>query len=127
MLKLLDILKYIGKSFKEDYIVEHGTSGIWTYRKWNSGDAECWGEYSATLTHYYASGGFYGYWGTIQLPFNFTKVNCKTYTAQVGAGFAIPASSTWSDGNGKVAFHVLATYSGTQTVTIRMTIKGKWK
>lgn len=26
-----------------DYIVEQGTDGIWTYRKWNSGIAECWG------------------------------------------------------------------------------------
>lgn len=25
-----------------DYIVEEGTSGIWSYRKWNSGVAECW-------------------------------------------------------------------------------------
>lgn len=24
------------------YIVEQGTSGIWSYRKWNSGLAECW-------------------------------------------------------------------------------------
>lgn len=28
-----------------DFIVEQGTSGIWTYRKWNSGIAECWGTY----------------------------------------------------------------------------------
>lgn len=26
-----------------DYIVEQGTDGIWTYRKWASGIAECWG------------------------------------------------------------------------------------
>lgn len=26
----------------DDYVVEHGTSGIWTYRKWESGIAECW-------------------------------------------------------------------------------------
>lgn len=26
-----------------DYIVEQGTSGIWTYEKWNSGKAVCWG------------------------------------------------------------------------------------
>ena len=32
--KLLDL---------EDYIVETATDGIWTYRKWNSGIAECWG------------------------------------------------------------------------------------
>lgn len=28
---------------EKDYIVEQGTSGIWTYRKWASGIAECWG------------------------------------------------------------------------------------
>lgn len=28
-----------------DYIVEQDTSGIWTYRKWASGIAECWGLY----------------------------------------------------------------------------------
>ena len=26
-----------------DYIVAWGTTGIWTYRKWSSGIAECWG------------------------------------------------------------------------------------
>ena len=26
-----------------DYVVAQGTSGIWTYRKWNSGIGECWG------------------------------------------------------------------------------------
>lgn len=25
-----------------DYVVEQGTSGIWTYQKWDSGVAECW-------------------------------------------------------------------------------------
>jgi hypothetical protein len=31
-----------------DYVVAQGTSGIWTYRKWNSGVAECWGAYEHT-------------------------------------------------------------------------------
>ena len=31
-----------------DYVVEQGTDGIWTYRKWNSGIAECWGVYKTT-------------------------------------------------------------------------------
>lgn len=26
-----------------DFVIEQGTSGIWTYRKWYSGIAECWG------------------------------------------------------------------------------------
>lgn len=37
-------------SFQTDYIVEQGTSGIWTYRKWNSGVAECWGIYESAIT-----------------------------------------------------------------------------
>ena len=33
-----------------DYVVEQGTDGIWTYRKWNSGKAECWGTATRTGT-----------------------------------------------------------------------------
>ena len=33
-----------------DFIVEQGTSGIWTYRKWHSGIAECWGYSSKSLS-----------------------------------------------------------------------------
>ena len=32
-----------------DYVVETGTSGIWTYAKWQSGKAECWGKQTSTL------------------------------------------------------------------------------
>lgn len=32
-----------------DYVVEQGKSGTWTYRKWESGVAECWGAYTVSL------------------------------------------------------------------------------
>ena len=31
------------------HIVESGTSGIWSYRKWSDGTAECWGTYNFQL------------------------------------------------------------------------------
>ena len=31
-----------------DFVIQQGTSGIWTYRKWKSGIAECWCQYSFT-------------------------------------------------------------------------------
>lgn len=34
----------------KDHIVEQGTSGIWTYRKWSSGVSECWGVYAYRAT-----------------------------------------------------------------------------
>ncbi len=34
-----------------DYVVEQGKSGIWTYRKWASGIAECWGKRTVSVTY----------------------------------------------------------------------------
>ena len=44
-----------------DVVVEQGTSGIWSYRKWSSGVAECWGKYTEQSLNCGEnnSGGFY--------------------------------------------------------------------
>lgn len=42
----------------DDYVVEQGISGIWTYRKWASGIAECWGCQDIPSTTYSANGGY---------------------------------------------------------------------
>lgn len=39
-----------GTSPVADYVVAQGTSGIWTYRKWNSGISECWNTSTLTTT-----------------------------------------------------------------------------
>lgn len=44
-----------------DWIVEQGTSGIWTYRKWHSGIAECWGNYTASMAVNVSSAAYGGY------------------------------------------------------------------
>lgn len=43
----------------DDYVIEQGTSGIWTYRKWHSGTAECWGRVDKTLAVSTAYGNGY--------------------------------------------------------------------
>ena len=61
----------------QDYIVEEGASGIWTYRKWNSGIAECWGR-STTTTTLSTAWGTTVYTGTlidkIEYPFTFSEI-----------------------------------------------------
>ena len=42
-----------------DYVVEEGTEDIWTYRKWNSGIAECWGTFQCVITGWNAWGSLY--------------------------------------------------------------------
>ena len=44
-MNLGNLLNKIAQRLGVDYIVEQGESGIWTYRKWASGIAECWGNY----------------------------------------------------------------------------------
>lgn len=56
MLKVKALLTKALNALKADYVVEEGTSGIWTYRKWNSGIAECWG-FSNVANNAYASNG----------------------------------------------------------------------
>lgn len=53
-----------------DYVVEQGTNGSWTYRKWDSGIAECWGTAeSGTYTNTNAWGsGKYMNIGAISFP-----------------------------------------------------------
>lgn len=44
-----------------DWVVEQGTSGIWTYRKWHSGVAECWGVHSTSFAVSTSSATYGGY------------------------------------------------------------------
>ena len=43
---MADGTKAVGTINFGDYVTETNTDGIWTYRKWNSGKIECWGEKS---------------------------------------------------------------------------------
>lgn len=49
----------VGTSAVADYVVEQGTSGIWTYRKWNSGLSECFGGLSVSPTSPSSEGSLY--------------------------------------------------------------------
>lgn len=42
MLDAKALINKLLEAVSVDYIVEEGTSGSWTYRKWNSGIYECW-------------------------------------------------------------------------------------
>ena len=59
----------------KDYIVEQGTSGVWRYRKWNSGFAECWGYHTISGTNISTAWGAWYASPAITLPsFPFTFV-----------------------------------------------------
>ena len=53
---MLDMKKLLAKMLKCDYVIEEGTSGSWTYKKWNSG------EYEATYTAGFALNAGSAWW-----------------------------------------------------------------
>ena len=71
-----------------DYVVEQGTSNIWTYRKWNSGVAECWGTYSANIAISKTWGSMYysdSLTPRINYPFTFTSRPIENVTFRGGS------------------------------------------
>ena len=83
------LLTSILKAIKVDYVVEQGTSGNWTYRKWNSGKAECFGKGTASSTFTFSAyGGYRGSAITLTLPtgvfLDVVSINISLNTANTG-------------------------------------------
>ena len=58
-----------------DFVEEFKTSGVWSYRKWNSGFAECWGYHTVSGLNISTAWGCWYASPTITLPsFPFTLV-----------------------------------------------------
>lgn len=64
----IDIYDTLKNLVDGDYIVSKGTSGIWGYRKWNSGIAEVWCKYETVTANLYGIGLTVG---TPNYPFKF--------------------------------------------------------
>lgn len=83
-----------------DYVIAQGTSGIWTYRKWKSGIAECWGRKSVSTAINSAWGNLYtsGALSALNVSFPFTFSAVPTITANLtcngtGAILMVPGST----------------------------------
>jgi len=121
------ILEGLGLS-PSAYIVEQGTSGIWTYRKWSDGTAECWGKATGiTPTWNSYTGGFY-YGNTTQaLPFAFTSTSCvvNANVAYVGGNVGWVANANLS--NTSTVNLTLVRNGNSGTAEINIYVVGKWK
>lgn len=71
----------------DDYVVAEGTSGIWRYRKWASGIAECWGARELTVsvtTKWYTL--YYGAFDRVNYPFTFDGAPNEYITVNGASG-----------------------------------------
>lgn len=117
-----------------DYIVEAGTNGIWSYRKWHSGMAECWGRKTVNVAVNTAWGSLYvsGYLydSMVDLPFTFAEVPMinANLSANGAGGFLIASGSvpatTTSTGGYEIA---RGTVGAANNYVINYDVRGRWK
>lgn len=108
-----------------DYVVEQGTSGIWTYRKWNSGIAECWGRQdNLKITDGYTV--FDNYPSNLFINNNAECVNANAWYGDNDNRMARKLHITATPQN----YVYLRNYDGslpTGTFAIMVDAKGRWK
>ena len=109
-----------------DYIVEQGKSGVWTYRKWASGVAECWGQPAKSVA---SSGTFLGanaYSTNFALPSGlFVSVDSANANPRLGSNYAIPAFIKTTPTS--VGVDALSNESGTKDFSANIFVRGRWK
>lgn len=118
-----------------DRVIEQGTSGIWTYRKWNSGIAECWGIHTMTSSCTAAWGALYysdKLSPRINYPFTFTSrpqesVFCRgdsisSWAYPEGGGVGMNTTTQ----TGSYGFLRPTTMTEAQ-VRYEFTVVGRWK
>lgn len=111
---------------KVDYIVEQGTNGIWTYRKWNSGVAECWGTYSFSSASFSSTGNVY-YRAFDAIPFPTSLFNAEPFaTASVQMGNMGGCGITNKQST-YVSVGVISAVSSARSGNIYIYAKGTWK
>lgn len=117
-----------GSASFADYVVEQGTSGIWTYRKWNSGIAECWGGKAITLSHYASTAGFYAYYTDVKFPSGFfVSAPILTYTAWIDNALALTGTLTTALTKDGLNLYALSNTSGSKPTSWYVDAKGRWK
>lgn len=113
-----------------DYVLEQGTSGIWTYRKWASGVAECWLDSELTLTGStpvaYMNGSAYLTHATFDLPVTFKTQPRGVADGVLGSGLGF-ANVQYESGYSKIVVYVTGNQNDA-AITIRsMIVTGRWK
>lgn len=130
MLDVKALLVKILDGLKVDYVVEQGASGMWTYRKWNSGIAECWGKYTASMAVNTASAGYGGYRSglltTPTFPITFISSPSVTATANAAQGFWVNNVGVQNTTNAQFYLSSGASLAAASRA-VAFDVKGKWK
>lgn len=120
-----------------DIVIERGTSGIWTYKKWASGEAELRATFVTTTAYAIttAYGNVYHYNAPFNIafsgvPFSFVDydTDSEVFVTIKGDGMDFSGGARLSSGNSLTFFWMNPTsYTAKAGAKIQIIIKGRWK
>lgn len=129
--KQMDLSGYIKKEDVADYVVEEGNFGIWRYRKWQSGIAECWGNCTTSITCTEQRNSVYvDSLKRLSLPTDlFIAAPIVNINALHATGWNFLIAHIYSVDMAVVSYLPASTgqINDMQTVTFSVTARGKWK
>ena len=116
-----------------DFVVEQGFkssgSGTWTYRKWNSGLAECWNR--LYIDQPYNHPGLNEYWAYLPFAFAdtdyFIQMTCAWNNSIIDYYGAIGSNGGWTKTTEKFLFSFYYNASGAYNVRFDVYVTGSWK
>lgn len=116
----------------QDFIVEQGTNGIWTYRKWDSGIAECWGVQPVSNIVINQKWEFVYYAdppGAIAYPFTFTDVPMETAIMHCNDAWTWMGAATGNTAAYTARYYLMRPFPGESSLTVHIhrCVKGRWK
>lgn len=111
----------------KDYEEGESEDGMWRWRKWKSGFAECWGMATGKANNYNMVNGFAAYYGELTFPFPFVELPKQNYNVQIGSGFALPGSASMGKTLTGTRWYALATVTGEQQFEVDIHVAGWWK
>lgn len=114
----------------DDFVVDSGDSGLWSYRLWQSGEAELWGR--ITLAEF---GDARSIKCVAGLPFPFTAKPTVNMTLSEATAYEyrqgqIVLSEVYSVGASTITLYMIRNEGGLadgNTADVSVNIKGKWK
>lgn len=127
---LKEILNFLARAVMTDYVVSAGTSGIWAYRKWNSGRTELWAKDTvSSLTITTAKGSLYSSaQRQVNLPYTVYDGVGSVSIGSTGTSTYYPWAGNVRVYEGSIRYYAECTASVTLNADdISYIVTGRWK
>lgn len=118
----------MGGKAVSDFIVEQGTSGIWTYRKWNGGVAECFGRMSVDAEVNIPWGSLYiARINEVAFPITFSATPICVYGGTGGTTLMIANNGNATPTSTQPIVLIRPSVTEKTTYLIQFVAYGRWK